>query len=154
MRKPFLVAAVILLNVVPLLALPKWLDWLRPPWRRTTTTPRPVPPTTRNYTYWPLERWPWNNRTRIKRSCDGGNDERLMYCLYPAMCNCSRPSTGGYIRLPKNEPRWFYNKTRRKCQPVIGVPGGCNNFDNRLGCRMYCELPRRKPVWLLTNRWW
>uniref|UniRef100_C9W1P4 Serine proteinase inhibitor n=1 Tax=Rhipicephalus sanguineus TaxID=34632 RepID=C9W1P4_RHISA len=121
MYKGALVLILILSNIVPLFA---W-GAIRPSWfRRTkaTTTSRP-------------RQVDGRNRTSYQFKCDGGKSG---HCLYPHLCLCPKPPSGTYIRLPKEEFRWYYNKTTQKCEQHSTGVGGCNDFDSEERCNRHC----------------
>uniref|UniRef100_A0A6G5A7X9 Putative bovine pancreatic trypsin inhibitor n=1 Tax=Rhipicephalus microplus TaxID=6941 RepID=A0A6G5A7X9_RHIMP len=139
MLKCSFVVILILCNIVPLNAGLKF--WNIFSWGKRTTTTTTAP-----------RRWPWYNYTFIKPSCNGGKGIYIT-CLYPDMCNCSKPTDGGYIRTAPGQRRWFYNNKTKKCERIIGIPGGCNNFDDRWRCKYNCELPMKTRVWRITSEW-
>uniref|UniRef100_L7LSR8 Putative monolaris n=1 Tax=Rhipicephalus pulchellus TaxID=72859 RepID=L7LSR8_RHIPC len=129
MCKATLVVVLILSSVAPLLAWPPVLPFKWQNWMWTTSARQRGHSERQNYRV-------------IKPSCSGGNGT-IMACIYPMLCNCPEPTTGGYMRNTDNI-RWFYNNNTHQCQSKKGNPGGCNNFDEKVQCQRHCETPLKQ----------
>uniref|UniRef100_A0A131YQX9 Pancreatic trypsin inhibitor n=1 Tax=Rhipicephalus appendiculatus TaxID=34631 RepID=A0A131YQX9_RHIAP len=105
-----------------------------------------VPPAIAKFNFWDLFRW--NRRTT---TAPPNRWQIKNHTYIKPMCVCQGPTIGGYIRLKKYRYRWYYNNKTQKCQHILGIPGNCNNFDNKDVCLMRCEIPirllRRKNKW-------
>uniref|UniRef100_A0A6G5A827 Putative kunitz n=1 Tax=Rhipicephalus microplus TaxID=6941 RepID=A0A6G5A827_RHIMP len=130
MNKCAFLLILILSNAIPLLAWsPFWSSWKLPNWLKkitwsTRTVKQPNKTVTGN-----THR---QNYTFYKAVCDNRLSE---ICLYPLLCFCPKYDDG-YLR--KDEERWYYNNTTKRCEKRMAVAGGCNDFETWGQCNRHC----------------